>query len=101
MEKIDIFDIKNTDDLPKELRIGHHDPFTEEIIHLFKLAEEKGLKQLNVNQVMVAYHRLFGEKNKKIKNNIQIMNKLFSIARQKNAPLEKVSGINGTYKLKK
>ena len=50
---------------------------------------------------MVAYHRLFGEKNKKIKNNIQIMNKLFSIARQKNAPLEKVSGINGTYKLKK
>ena len=70
-------------------------------MELFEYACEEGLMELNVNQVMVAFHRKFGKNYSKPKTNVQIMNKLFAMAKGKKFPLEKVDGKNGTYRLKK
>ena len=95
-----IFDTTDTSDLPQELQIARSDDFGQEILEVFYQAKELGLNELNVNQVMVAFHRMFRDKYaKKPKNNIQIMNKLFTMAAGKKYPLEKVKGKQGTYRL--
>ena len=100
-DKKDIFDTNDTSDLPKNLRIDKTDKFADCIIKVFEKGKEQGLQELNVNQVMVAFYRLFNEEFSKPKNNIQIMNKLFSMAKKENALIEKVANVNGTYRLKK
>ena len=99
--KKSIFDTEDTADLPRDLQVGPGDRFGYQIMELFEYACEEGLMELNVNQVMVAFHRKFRKNYSKLKTNVQIMNKLFAMAKGKKFPLEKVDGKNGTYRLKK
>lgn len=99
--KPNIFDTTNMNDLPKNLRMVRQDKFADEIMEIFNIAAENGLTELNVNQVMVAHYRKFHPDDKDAKTNIQIMNKLFAMAKSGKYPLEKVASRNGTYRLKK
>lgn len=96
-----VFDITDTSDLPENLRVNPVSDFGRDIVRVFEQAESEGLSELNVNQVTVAFHRMFGKNYKQPKNSIQIMNKLFAMAKGKKFPIEKVAGPNGTYRLKK
>ena len=59
----DLFDISDTDDLPKEIAeelvVNTRDPFELNINQLFLLARDQGLDQLNIDQITVAYYRQF------------------------------------------
>ena len=96
-----VFDTEDTSDLPKNLQVSPTSNFGRDIVQVFERAASEGLNELNVNQVTVAFHRMFGEKYKEPKNSVQIMNKLFAMARGQKFPIEKVIGPNGTYRLKK
>lgn len=98
----DIFDEKDTSDLPKEIKLGRGkgDQFGDDILELFRISEKLGYTELNVNQVVVGLYRHFNKYKKKPKTNVQIMNKLGVLATiKKPALLERVR--QGVYKLKK
>ena len=97
-----IFDMNDLSDLPVELQKIRISDFGDEIMEVFKEAQAEGLDTLNVNQVTVAFHRMFREKYKKNpRSNTLISNKLCSMANGKKFPIERVSGQKGCYKLKK
>lgn len=79
-----IFDHK---DLPMSIRNDLHlisqcDKFREKICRLFDVAKEYGINELNVNQVTVAYYRIYTAKDKKdIKTLQQIRTKMYNIVR--------------------
>lgn len=77
----DIFDIRNTDDLPEQLQEAVKKEFDNNIIELFKIAE----RPLHINEVTVAYYRKYGIK----KTKRQIMTKLYNMSRQINPKIIK------------
>ena len=100
MEK-SVFDTEDTSDLPENLQIAPESNFGRDIVQVFERSKAEGLNELNINQVTVAFHRMFGKKYQKPKDYVQIMNKLFGMSRGNKFPIEKVEGLNGTYRLKK
>ena len=79
----DVFDTRNTDDLPEQLQKAVRKEFDNNIIELFKIAE----RPLHINEVTVAYYRKYGiEKTKR-----QIMTKLYNMSRQINPKIIKYS----------
>ena len=86
----DIFDTKNTDDLPEQLQKEVTKEFDNNIIELFKIAE----RPLHINEVTVAYYRKYGtEKTKR-----QITIKLCNMSRQINPKIIKYNK-KGYYRL--
>ena len=86
----DIFDVKNTADLPEQLQKEVTNEFDNNIIKLFKIAE----RPLHIDEVTVAYYRKFGiEKTKR-----QIMTKLYNMSRQINPKIIKYNK-KGYYRL--
>jgi hypothetical protein len=86
----DIFDIRNTDDLPEQLQKAVKKEFDNNIIELFKIAE----RPLHINEVTVAYYRKYGiEKTKR-----QITIKLCNMSRQINPKIIKYNK-KGYYRL--
>lgn len=77
----DIFDTKNTDDLPEQLQKEVTKEFDNNIIELFKIAE----RPLHIDEVTVAYYRKYGIK----KTKRQIMTKLYNMSRQINPKIIK------------
>lgn len=86
----DIFDVKNTEDLPEQLQKAVTKEFDNNIIELFKIAE----RPLHINEVTVAYYRKYGiEKTKR-----QITIKLCNMSRQINPKIIKYNK-KGYYRL--
>lgn len=86
----DIFDIRNTDDLPEHLQEAVKKEFDNNIIELFKIAK----RPLHINEVTVAYYRKYGiEKTKR-----QITIKLCNMSRQINPKIIKYNK-KGYYRL--
>ena len=86
----DIFDTKNTDDLPEQLQKEVTKEFDNNIIELFKIAG----RPLHINEVTVAYYRKYGiEKTKR-----QITIKLCNMSRQINPKIIKYNK-KGYYRL--
>lgn len=77
----DIFDVKNTADLPEQLQKEVIKEFDNNIIELFKIAE----RPLHIDEVTVAYYRKYGIK----KTKRQIMTKLYNMSRQINPKIIK------------
>lgn len=86
----DIFDIRNTDDLPEQLQEAVKKEFDNNIIELFKIAE----RPLHIDEVTVAYYRKYGiEKTKR-----QITIKLCNMSRRINPKIIKYNK-KGYYRL--
>lgn len=77
----DIFDTKNTADLPEQLQKEVTKEFDNNIIELFKIAK----RPLHINEVTVAYYRKYGIK----KTKRQIITKLYNMSRQINPKIIK------------
>ena len=77
----DIFDTKNTDDLPEQLQKEVTKEFDNNIIELFKIAE----RPLHIDEVTVAYYRKYGIKKPKR----PLMTKLYNMSRQINPKIIK------------
>lgn len=102
-----IFDIYDLADIPESIKIGlKKDPFGDEIIQLFKIAN----RTLSIDEVYVAHYRKFfadlqsehsESSNKVPKTKRQITLKLYNMAKDQNSPIESVEGRNGLYRLKK
>lgn len=86
----EIFDLKNTDDLPKELKIiGRSNRFgenTNKILNLFYIKEE-----LTINEIIVGFYRKY---NKVIDRNF-LSKTLFNLCKRKQL---KKSSTRGVYK---
>lgn len=93
-----IFDLKNTTDLPQGLRVGINKQktptkFESDICDLFKIAGT----DLTIDELTVGYYRKFGGNiNKKL-----MMHKLYMATRNKHCGFEKVERTKSTYRLKK
>ncbi|MBN1325037.1 MAG: hypothetical protein JW974_02365 [Alphaproteobacteria bacterium] len=97
---MEIFNTYDVSDIPEALKSGlRQDDYADQIIQLFKLAGV-GV-ELTVDNVTVAYYRKFtaGTDNEPKKKNA-IMAKLYSMGRDKDNPIESVTGKKGTYRLK-
>lgn len=102
----DIFDISDLGDVPSIIKNGlKRDPFGEEILQLFKLAQ----RPLSIDEVYIAHYRMFsaeqtqdgGYKTKQgiePKTKRQIMLKLYNMSKDENAQIEQFS--RGVYQLK-
>ncbi|MCL2749044.1 MAG: hypothetical protein FWE50_03125 [Alphaproteobacteria bacterium] len=101
---VNIFDIKNLENIPKDVRGGlKRDPFGDEIIQLFRMADGP----LTVDQVYIAYYRLFSASMKegeyktkpgaKLKSKRQIMLKLYNMSKLENPQITSVD--RAIYKL--
>lgn len=84
--EIDVFDIKNIDDLPEDVleEIGLSVSFTSKLISLFKIAN----RPLNVNELTVGYYRKYNE----IKTKRQITLKLHKLSTGSNKIITKCLG---------
>ena len=88
--KENIFDLTDVSDIPAEISTDlTHDVFAQNILKLFK---EAG-RNLTVPEVTVAYYRRFNE----IKTKRQIMAKLYSMARARNAKIRSIPNLKGVY----
>jgi hypothetical protein len=95
MRDDDIFNLSNLSDIPDsikgELKILSRDGFEMKIIELFK----KAGRELNIDEVTVAYYRFFKEE----KNRSQIMTKLYNMSRSEHSAIKSIEGRKGVYKL--
>lgn len=92
---VDVFDLSDLSDLPQnikaELKVNARDPFEKNIIDIFR----KASRELEIDQVTVAYYRLF----KEAKERKQIMAKLYNMSRTDRPAIQSVAGKKGVYKL--
>lgn len=85
-----IFDLTDVSDIPDEISTELNcDVFAQNILTLFK---EAG-RSLTVPEVTVAYYRRFNE----IKTKRQIMVKLYSMARAREAKIRSIPNHKGVY----
>jgi len=99
-ENMDLFNTYNLADIPESLKSGlRQDDYADQIIQLFKIAGA-GV-ELTVDNITVAYYRKFtaGTDNEPKKKNA-IMAKLYSMGRDKDCPVDSVTGKKGTYRLR-
>lgn len=90
----DIFDLIDLTDIPdnikKELKILSRDPFENQLIEIFKMAN----REISIDEVTVAYYRIY----KDAKERRQIMTKLYNMSRS-DRPAIKSMPQKGVYKL--
>lgn len=85
-----IFDLTDVSDIPAEISAElSNDVFAQNILKLFK---EAG-RSLSIAEVTVGYYRRF----KEIKTKRQIMVKLYSMARARNAKIRSIPNLKGMY----
>ena len=85
-----IFDLTDVSDIPVEISTElTYDVFAQNILKLFN---EAG-RNLTINEITVAYYRQF----KEIKTKRQIMVKLYSMARARNAKIRSIPNLKGVY----
>ena len=87
-----IFDLTDVSDIPEEISAElSNDVFAQNILKLFKEAGRK----LTVDEITVGYYRQF----KEIKTKRQIMVKLYSMARARNAKIRSMPNLKGVYEV--
>ena len=85
-----IFDLKDVSDIPDEISTELNcDVFAQNILTLFN----KAGRNLTIDEVTVGYYRQFEE----IKTKRQIMVKLYSMARARNAKIRSIPNLKGVY----
>ena len=85
-----IFDLTDVSDIPEEISTElSHDVFAQNILTLFN----KAGRNLTIDEVTVGYYRQF----KEIKTKRQIMVKLYSMARARNAKIRSIPNLKGVY----
>ena len=85
-----IFDLTDVSDIPAEISTElSHDVFAQNILKLFK---EAG-RSLSMAETTGGYYRQF----KEIKTKRQIMVKLYSMARARNAKIRSIPNLKGVY----
>ena len=85
-----IFDLTDVSDIPDEISTDlNYDVFAQNILKLFK---EAG-RSLSIAEITVGYYRQF----KEIKTKRQIMVKLYSMARAREAKIKSISQLKGVY----
>ena len=85
-----IFDLTDVSDIPDEIsKELNCDVFAQNILTLFN----KAGRNLTINEITVAYYRQF----KEIKTKRQIMVKLYSMARARNAKIRSIPNLKGVY----
>ena len=85
-----IFDLTDVSDIPEEISAElTYDVFAQNILKLFN---EAG-RNLTINEITVGYYRQFNE----IKTKRQIMVKLYSMARARNAKIRSIPNLKGVY----
>ena len=85
-----IFDLTDVSDIPEEISAE----LTYDVFFFFflKLFNEAG-RNLTINEITVGYYRQFNE----IKTKRQIMVKLYSMARARNAKIRSIPNLKGVY----
>ena len=85
-----IFDLTDVSDIPSEISAElSNDNFAQNILKLFN----KAGRNLTIDEVTVGYYRQF----KEIKTKRQIMVKLYSMARARNAKIRSIPNLKGVY----
>ena len=85
-----IFDLTDVSDIPDEISTDlNYDVFAQNILTLFN----KAGRNLTIDEVTVGYYRQF----KEIKTKRQIMVKLYSMARARNAKIRSIPNLKGVY----
>ena len=85
-----IFDLTDVSDIPDEIsKELNCDVFAQNILTLFN----KAGRNLTIDEVTVSYYRQFNE----IKTKRQIMVKLYSMARARNAKIRSIPNLKGVY----
>ena len=85
-----IFDLIDISDIPDEISTDlTHDVFAQNILTLFN----KAGRNLTIDEITVGYYRQF----KEIKTKRQIMVKLYSMARARNAKIRSIPNFKGVY----
>ena len=87
-----IFDLTDVSDIPDEISTELNcDVFAQNILTLFN----KAGRNLTVDEITVGYYRQF----KEIKTKRQIMVKLYSMARARNAKIRSIPNLKGVYEV--
>ena len=90
MKQENIFDLTDVSDIPEEISAElSNDVFAQNILTLFN----KAGRNLTIDEVTVGYYRQFEE----IKTKRQIMVKLYSMARARNAKIRSIPNLKGVY----
>ena len=85
-----IFDLTDVSDIPEEISAElSNDVFAQNILTLFN----KAGRNLTIDEITVGYYRQF----KEIKTKRQIMVKLYSMARARNAKIRSIPNCKGMY----
>ena len=85
-----IFDLTDVSDIPAEISAElSNDVFAQNILTLFN----KAGRNLTIDEITVGYYRQF----KEIKTKRQIMVKLYSMARARNAKIRSIPNLKGVY----
>ena len=85
-----IFDLIDISDIPDEISTDlNYDVFAQNILTLFN----KAGRNLTIDEITVGYYRQF----KEIKTKRQIMVKLYSMARARNAKIRSIPNLKGVY----
>ena len=85
-----IFDLTDISDIPDEISTELNcDVFAQNILTLFN----KAGRNLTIDEITVGYYRQF----KEIKTKRQIMVKLYSMARARNAKIRSIPNLKGMY----
>lgn len=85
-----IFDLTDVSDIPAEISAElSNDVFAQNILKLFNKSE----RNLTIDEITVGYYRQF----KEIKTKRQIMLKLYSMARAREAKIRSIPNLKGVY----
>ena len=85
-----IFDLTDISDIPAKMSTDlRRDVFAQNILKLFN----KAGRNLTIDEITVGYYRQF----KEIKTKRQIMGKLYSMARARNAKIRSIPNLKGVY----
>ena len=90
VKKRDLFDLTDVSDIPAEISTDlTYGAFAQNILTLFN----KAGRNLTIDEITVGYYRQF----KEIKTKRQIMVKLYSMARARNAKIRSIPNLKGVY----
>lgn len=106
-ENTDIFDLTDVSDIDSkvDLKLAREDEkgFASRVFHLFDIAKQNGITQLNLDQLTCAYYKVYSANNRDVlRTKRQIANKLYYLDFSKkrnarNAYVVKAKEGNSTY----
>ena len=97
-----VFDLNDKRDIKADLELSQEkeDKFGKKLHDLFVKAKQEGIENLTIDQITVAHYRVYVKTGKsEEKNAIQIMNKLWALAKRNKFNIKKVKGKKGKYYL--